>query len=352
MKLESEQIRRLAHGRWRCILSQLAPELGKALERTGRHVPCPVHGGKDGFRLFRDVSETGGGICNTCGAYPDGLALLQWLKGWSFPETLEAISGVFSPELPRPEPKRKQVPTRKEMFRLKFTWRGSIPADHAEAKPLHRYLVSRGLDPRVISGLSDLRFHPALPYYWEGRELGRFPALVALVRDRRGRPVTIHRTYLTQSGSKAPVPEPKKLMPVISGHSVAGGAVLLGQPGRCLGIAEGIETALAVRSATGMVVWPTLSAAFMEKFDPPSGIDTLVAWADKDLSGTGERAAETLRTRMRERQIQTYILAPGMPIPKGQKSLDWLDVLNRFGLEQFKSNISISMLKSPKWRDW
>ncbi|CAI8817436.1 primase-helicase zinc-binding domain-containing protein [Methylocaldum szegediense] len=79
--LESRDVRNAARGAWVAILGDLAPELEAALARPGRHVPCPVHGGRDGFRLYPDAEKTGGGICNTCGAYPDGFSLLMWLKG-------------------------------------------------------------------------------------------------------------------------------------------------------------------------------------------------------------------------------------------------------------------------------
>jgi len=77
--IEAREVRELAAGRWLDLLGALAPELTPALDRVGRHVPCPVHGGADGFRLFRDVKQTGGGICNTCGTFPDGFALLAHL---------------------------------------------------------------------------------------------------------------------------------------------------------------------------------------------------------------------------------------------------------------------------------
>ena|GEM_PF-3875092 len=64
---DADQVRQHSRGHWLAILSRLAPELAPAIQRLGRHVPCPVHGGKDGFRLFRDAPETGGGICNSCG---------------------------------------------------------------------------------------------------------------------------------------------------------------------------------------------------------------------------------------------------------------------------------------------
>ncbi|MFL2915356.1 MAG: AAA family ATPase [Nitrospinia bacterium] len=87
-----ESLKAQAVGRWLAIISHLAPQLSHACQSPGRHVKCPCHGQKDGFRLFDNASETGGGYCNQTGAYPDGLALLQWTNNWSFIETLEAVA--------------------------------------------------------------------------------------------------------------------------------------------------------------------------------------------------------------------------------------------------------------------
>ena len=57
---ETQQVKEDACGRWERVLLTLAPLLKDAMERKGKHVPCPVHGGRDGFRVFRDVDETGG----------------------------------------------------------------------------------------------------------------------------------------------------------------------------------------------------------------------------------------------------------------------------------------------------
>ena len=92
VKLEAATVAAHARGQWIGLLGRLAPTLERALARPGRHVPCPVHGGRDGFRVFRDCHDTGGGICNTCGSFRDGFALLMWANGWGFREALEAVA--------------------------------------------------------------------------------------------------------------------------------------------------------------------------------------------------------------------------------------------------------------------
>ena len=93
--IESDLVRNAARGAWLSILDFLAPELERAISKPGRHIGCPVHGGKDGFKLFRDADLSGGGICNSCGAKPDGFSLLMWLRGWSFPDALKAVANVL-----------------------------------------------------------------------------------------------------------------------------------------------------------------------------------------------------------------------------------------------------------------
>ena len=93
--MEAKELKLLAAGRWESIVASLAPQLVQAVERAPHHVPCPVHGGTDGFRLFRDFDETGGGVCNTCGIHHDGYTLLMWANGWDFLTTHHAIHDML-----------------------------------------------------------------------------------------------------------------------------------------------------------------------------------------------------------------------------------------------------------------
>ena len=91
-RIDISVVRQVAKGRWDRIFSRLAPSLKVAQEHTGKHIPCPVHGGKDAFRLFPDYSINGACICNTCGSFRDGFATLSWVNGWTFWQSLEAVA--------------------------------------------------------------------------------------------------------------------------------------------------------------------------------------------------------------------------------------------------------------------
>lgn len=94
-RIDVNTVREAARGHWDAIFCALAPTLKAAMQRPGKHVACPVHGGKDGFRLFPDYEQAGSCVCNTCGTFRDGFAALEWLHGWSFAETLEKVARVL-----------------------------------------------------------------------------------------------------------------------------------------------------------------------------------------------------------------------------------------------------------------
>ena len=219
----------------------------------------------DPFEIrLSDLDEIGGGICNTCGAFHDGFALLMWANGWTFPEALRAVAGelgMTDDRVCEQRPVRSLRPRPKERDResvikaLNRVWQQALDPADRRAAPLRAYSANRGLSGVKLDG-EVVRFHPALGY-WQSNDrnepelVGWYPAMVALVTGAGGAPVTVHRTYLTPDGHKAPVPAPKKLMGY-PGSRLAGGAIRLLSPGPILGVAEGVESALAIRLRTGM----------------------------------------------------------------------------------------------------
>jgi hypothetical protein len=208
-------------------------------------------------------------------------------------------------------------------------WSETVPMTGPTATPGRRYLENRGL---VLSEYPvDMRFHPAMAYFNEQKQISEHPGLVFLLRDRNGNPIGAQRIYLTQDGKKADVPEPKKSIGPISS-----GGIFLGEFGDSLNIAEGPETALAVWLATGMPTVCTVSASGMSKFDIPDTVRTIDIWADLDRSEAGQLAAKTLATRAHEAGKTVYLRLPSGPVAEGQKSRDWLDVLCADGADTFQ----------------
>ncbi len=196
-------------------------------------------------------------------------------------------------------------------------WSSAMPAGDA----VRAYLVARGLGDWSVPSL--IREHPGLSYWGADddgvlQELGRYPAMLApIVKD--GRLVAIHRTYLLD-GQKAPVPTPKKL--TAASGILSGACIPLAAPrGGVLGIAEGIETAIAASLGSGLPVVAAYCANALAAFDFPVGIDRLTVFADNDPAG--QQAAAALAQRAVQAGLTSKILTPSTP------GSDWADVWHK-----------------------
>jgi hypothetical protein len=339
-------VKRRAAGRWDSILRKIMPQLAEAIE-TGhkKKVACPFHSGdtESNLRVLPDFLDTGGVACNTCGTKPDGYATLMW-SGMSFDESVRAVAdeldGVFgglSPEIlakqqaemeaRRRETARQQVIDDKHYRRrLNEVWTQSVPLEHPSAEPGRLYLKKRGLYG-LKAYPSELRFHPSLKYKDDKADLGNWPALVARLSTLQGTPGSLLRMYVAPNGDKPPLPDRKKMMSAPSTTSLTGGAIRLSAASTVLGIAEGVETALAVNLLFGINCWSSFSAQLMEGFEPPCNVEKVLVFADKDRNGRGEQAARVLVERLWRNGITAGIRMPEDEIPPGAKGIDWLDVL-------------------------
>jgi putative DNA primase/helicase len=169
-------------------------------------------------------------------------------------------------------------------------------------------LRARGLGtfPAVLRGISRLAYLNGDQY------VGHFPAMVAPVVGPDGKLRSVHRTYVGD------VPTRKKLLSSVGG----GAAIRLFEPTDALGIAEGIETAIAAHELFGLPTWATISTAIMETFEPPQGVKHLVIFGDNDSNFAGQKAAYTLAHRLsRDTDLIINVRIPAQP------GTDWLDVL-------------------------
>lgn len=328
-RYDFEDLRRACNGQWSTIIGALSHvDLSDAIANGGRrHVHCHRdHSKKKTFRVFPNFEETGGAICTpSCGSWPDGFELLAHTNGWDRKQAVKEIAlylkergqGVERREAPVTrtvvrKPKTFQVAPQ-NASKLEKIWLETTPlADTVGEK----YLRDRGI--RCDLPLDDeVRFHPALPY-WDAdtkRIIGEFPAIVSQLRSaEHGFPLTLHRIYLDPAGGKAKVESAKKLLPcAIEGAiSELGAAIrLFAIDGPYLAITEGIETALAVRSAhPALPVWATYSAGVLKKFRPPRGIKGVYIFGDVDLSSTGQMTATELAIGLEKDGIKAKICLP------------------------------------------
>lgn len=172
-----------------------------------------------------------------------------------------------------------------------------------------RYLASRGL---CATG-SQLRFHPRVQL-GPRREATYHPALLAAVRDDSGL-VAVHRTFLDREGRGLAHFENAKRMLGTPGA----GAVRLAPPDRVLGLAEGVENALAAMRLHGIPVWAALGNERFGTITIPTKVERLVIVADRDAGG--RRAAELAYAR----KPRAGLTIGGMWPPEPHN--DWNEVL-------------------------
>lgn len=333
----------LAYGRWPDILA--AAGLDQAF-LTGRSGPCPFCGGTDRYQF---QNRNGGRyICRSCteAKYRSGFDLLMRHMGYkTFREAADHVRDYFNvavdhadrrverPALSVVRSADEWTPERiaKNTAKMQSIWDSARPVTPGD--PVDRYLRSRipGL-PRVPE---EVRFHPELQY-WDAPDsiggrpklLGLFPAMVVRGFDADDRFVQLHKTYLTQDGRKADVPNPKKTDVGVGANSFA---LRLGVPvGDTIGVAEGIETALsAAVLRSGIVVWPCYSSSILANFTVPVGlrdqVRRVIIFADNDQAKlvrkgnggaadvrrrAGQEAAAKLADRLRKEGVRSLIVQP------------------------------------------
>lgn len=344
-----------AAGRWLEIFQYLCPGLfDQAIDRLGSHVTCPFHGGENDFRFIKKATRKGGNTAQTgvamctCGVYHDGFAVLHRAMGGRFIDVLRAVNEYLNgPQIQAPV-KRHYTPyvepTKAEqdakavelLDKVKALWSNGKPLD-LQTTP---YYVRRGIDPRILADVQDVRVMASLGYFdyvdSELHKIDSFPALLALMRDPVGDPVAVHRTWLSKDRTeKAPVAKAKKLS---MSPGVAGAAIRLfeAQGSDVLGLCEGVETALAVRQLTAgrffqglgpIPVWACFAERNIRNFQVPELLhDTLrkiIVFADNDERGTGMAAAREFQERMKTEHPHLSVDIQ-MPDVEGW---DWLDVL-------------------------
>ena len=276
-------IKQAAVGKWASILTLLGIN---AKYLNGKHGPCVICGGKDRARWNRATEVY---HCNVCGSM-SGMDLAIAYTGIPFRTLAQEIKHTFL-GVATVTTNNDQNDYKKNLAyieSLKPKLKGINWFD-----PASLYLKKRGLT--------------VLPdrHVWWMDEFKGTPAMVAMFSTASGELSTLHITHLTADGEKASVEVQKRILPVA--RPMTGGAIQLFKADKVLGIAEGIETALAVHQLEGIPVWATGNAQMMEKFEIPGTVDELWIYADSDANFTGQKAAYTLANKAALKGIKTRV---------------------------------------------
>jgi putative DNA primase/helicase len=295
-----------AQGRWLDILSAIGIP-SSAL--NGKHCACPCCGGKDRFR-FSNLEGRGSFICSGCGNGKTGVDLVMRFKHVDFKEAVAIVrEHIGSASIEAPKPAMSDERRRKMMDTL---WKSSVAVVGGD--PVSRYLtarVGRIRVPHTLRFVERCRYQDETPSY--------HPAMLAMVQNSDGKPVQLHRTYLTAQGDKANVQSVRRLMP---GPIPPGSCVRLADYSEQIGIAEGIETALSAMMLFRIPCWSALNATLLAQWVPPDGVKSVTVFADNDRSFAGQRAGYELAHRLSSK-FSINVRVPPQP------DTDWNDVLTR-----------------------
>jgi putative DNA primase/helicase len=330
---------------WYSIL----PNLGLGIELSmisnpKKKGPCPIEGeGKTRFQ-FDNRQGRGTWICHYCGS-GDGIALIAAIMKCSYIDALILLKehqGTVKQDRPKRDAAVAKKPPSDAKNRRQLERNWSVTDAIAEGDPVALYLHRRipMLDLGWLSG--DLRTHTRLYHSDEGTEpptVAYYPAMVGCVVDVEDNPITLHRTYLSRDGFKAPVSpdQVKKLMPGV--RTLNGDCIRLNKPvlqSRVLYVCEGIETGLAMVAATQNrhQVWSCLNAGNLSKVRVEQGrFDRVVILADRDHLNPhhgwrpGEHYAQIAKSRLEQ---DGFTVAIKVPEREGTDYLDlWVEHCQR-----------------------
>ena len=300
-----------AHGRWREVL----PALGIPTSvLSGHHQPCPMCGGNDRFR-FTDRNKKGDYFCSGCGA-GIGIKLLMEYNGWDFKRAVDEIDKIIG-GLPPASAAEFSMTRAAHPGTCRRLYSESFPIIDSDATG--KYLTKRGLHLSPWS--KALRHIPELRHKASGTVQH---GMLAVFSTAEGKAATIHRTFLTKAGNKADVDPVRMFMP---GDVPNGGAIRLSDAAETMGVAEGIETALAASILYRMPVWAVTSELLLSRWQPPAIAKRISIFGDNDANYVGQCASYVLAKRLMfeakkekiERTVEVHI--PSVV------SFDWNDVL-------------------------
>ena len=300
-------IRDDAQGRWMEILLEVG--IDRAFLKNA-HGPCPVCGGKDRFR-WDNRDSRGGFICNGCGS-GDGFKLAE-LFGVSFRHVCDIIRRLgISTDQSTGKVQDRDDPKLKE--RMVSVWSAARPVVRGSATD--KYLTRR---MGTFLDFSRIRCVKECFDIWHPFDNRRYPAAMVCKIVSENRAVNLHMTFLDDDGIRIATDKPKLVM---AGKLPAGCAIPLTDHTDHLGIAEGVETALACQVLTGIPTWAAVNATLLSQWEPPQGVKKVTVFADNDRSYTGQAKAYCLANRL----VVKNKLSVSVQLP-GTDGADWADIV-------------------------
>ncbi len=291
----------------RVSVREFCASRGIRIKHGDQGSPYPGCGGRDRFsvNLRKGVWQ-----CRVSGLGGDAIALAQHIDGTDFLAACEAVIGRAQPARDdRPRPAQRPQPVepyddasaRANRERALRLWSEC----GTEATPVDLYLASRGL--RRDAGTDRaLRYHASCPMRDDEGDRVFGPAMVCAMRsiaecfryitcegldaDELDGPrfiTAIHRTGITIDGRKRF--KTRQMLGPTRGSAIMFDDVCSVLEANSVVIAEGVETALSMRTLGWWPVWALGSAGAIAAFEPIPNVSKLIIAGENDAASRAAR---------------------------------------------------------------
>lgn len=309
---------------------------------SGKHSPCPIHDGTDGFR-FTDEGK-GYWVCATCteGKFKDGFTLIALHNGISNTEAFKRVAqylnlGANSPlqennekQLSDPIKQSHNQKATKLKQDQKLLTKKKVSGAHADnilsnciMRP-HPYLQNKGIDKPVLVNTRNYKVTDKQTVYAN--------ALIIPIYDISSNGL-ISVQFINADGTKG----------YISGSPISEGIHIIQGDNSLpfVGVVEGYGSGLSTHIATGATVIVAFDANGMkskaERLKDSFSGKQLVFFADNDANNVGQKAAHAAALKTNGIMI--------IPPEAGQ---DWNDYHQAHGLDATKAEIEKQLLEAPR----
>lgn len=322
--------------------------------------PCPLCGGRDRFGININSKAF---LCRKCDIRGgDMVSLVQACQVLDFKGALTWLCGKERAEIdPEERARRRKAAEKAEANQALYAARARNFAirqgreifargEYQNTGLVRDYLSKRGIKPHLLPNIpKDLLFLPNHPYVkkvgGDQVEMHRGPAMLAGIRDAKGKGRAVHQTWLDLSrdnGKALITHDGETYSSKLVRGSKKGGAIRLASPKgfKTLIMAEGIEntlTAMAANAVPGAAYWAGVDLGNMggkmlrgkglkfagqpdmedgEAFVPPPQIDRLIFIQDGDSEPRMTRA-KLLSGLRRARAHIPGLRCQIVPVPTG-----------------------------------
>lgn len=315
---------------------------GVKLRRAGREWIgcCPFHSEKTpSFTVYRgkdrDLFK-----CFGCGAKGDVIKFVEMLYNTDTKGALRMLGSeppapsIVQPRQLKPEDAKDKIESARGLYSDGIRADGTI---------VEQYLRGRGIDIDRLGGVpASLRY--AEVKYWRPDDekdkpvyVGRFPAMLAPIQQVDGALTGVHITYLDpETAGKLDLRHPDDANRKLPAKKVRGlkqgGCIRLGPAACRMNIAEGIETALSVKTmiagtAIDAPVWTCVDLDNFAFLRLPVFVSDVMFLADNDMKPPRDASQRDPRKFLIESARRLAATGPKVRIAWAQPGTDFNDML-------------------------